>query len=145
MFELHDISYRTHSGVTLLKNVTVAVSPNALTAVMGLNGAGKTTLLKILSRYLKPAQGAVFLDGNNLNNFSAKELARHIAYVPQDFPTDFPFTVFEFVMMGRFAWQDGLFAHPSDEAMVRAILSRLDLQSRSDSSILCRGAKGSAS
>lgn len=127
MFELKNITYQTSTKKMLLRDLSFTVARGQMTAVMGLNGSGKTTLLKLLSRVLKPTIGAIFYDEKNVNTFSTKELAREMAFVPQDFPTDFPFTVFEFVMMGRFPWQESLFASVKDYEVVNAVLHDLEL------------------
>jgi iron complex transport system ATP-binding protein len=68
---------------------------------VGPNGAGKTTLLKCLNRILKPTEGIVEIEGKKLRSFSARELARTIAYIPQAGQTNFPITVFDTVLLGR--------------------------------------------
>jgi iron complex transport system ATP-binding protein len=50
-----------------------------------------------------------------------------LAHVPQDFLTEFPFTVEEFVRMGRYAWQSGFFAVETNFERTHAVLSRLKL------------------
>ena len=135
MFELQTITYHTSTKKVLLHDLNLVIEPGQMTAIMGLNGSGKTTLLKVLSHILKPTIGSVFYDTKNLQRFSTKELARHIAFVPQDFPTDFPFTVFEFVMMGRFPWQKSLFNQAADNKIVQAVLHDLELQDFANRSI----------
>lgn len=127
MLALEKISFHVpgKKNLILLKNISFNIEEGSRVAVMGLNGSGKTTLLKIMSFYFNPSEGYVSLNKKLLPTFSSKELAREIAYVPQDFPTDFPFTVFEFVMMGRFAWQDGLFYQKKDFEKVENILAKL--------------------
>lgn len=116
----------------MLQNISCQIEAGSMLAIMGLNGAGKTTLLKVMSHYLKPSLGVVKVGKKFSADFSSKELARHIAFVPQDFPTDFPFTVLQFVMMGRFAWQDGLFYQQADFEKVERVLGRLSLQGFKD-------------
>src|SRR5690606_1191978 len=69
--------------------------------IIGGNGSGKTTLLKNISGYLRPKSGNVFIRRKNIKDFSIKEKARHIAYVPQEMPYDFEFSCYDIVMMGR--------------------------------------------
>lgn len=123
MIEAHKISYET-----ILHDVSVTLSSHCRVAVMGLNGAGKTTLLKILSGYLQPSQGQVTLDSRDMKSWSAAEIAQKIAFVPQDFPTDFPFTVKEFVLMGRAPWQKTLFYKEGDFDSVAEALRQVDLR-----------------
>lgn len=127
MLVLDDISYCVYGDdkAPLLKNISCQIEAGSMLAVMGLNGSGKTMLLRIMSHYLKPSSGVVKLGKKLSADLSSKELARHIAFVPQDFPTDFPFTVLQFVMMGRFAWQSGLFYQQQDFDKVEKVLERL--------------------
>ncbi|RAK03255.1 iron complex transport system ATP-binding protein [Larkinella arboricola] len=99
---------------TLLDDVSLAVRPGELVAVVGANGAGKSTLLKTFSRELTPTQGQVVLDNKPINRFSALELARQRAVLAQQNPLAFEFTVYELVMMGRYPHFEG---HPRPEDM----------------------------
>ncbi len=68
---------------TLLTNINFTVYPGEIVGLMGLSGAGKTTLLKILSGYIKPTEGNVFVNGLDLyNNFD--RIKNSIGYVPQE-------------------------------------------------------------
>lgn len=127
MIEAINVSYAAPNGKPLLHDITVTIPRGSRTAIMGLNGAGKTTLLKIMSRYLRPNTGQLLIAGRMAKDYSSRKLARELAHVPQDFPTEFPFTVEEFVRMGRYAWQDGFFATKTDFEWTHTILSRLKL------------------
>jgi len=87
-------------GRALLKNVDVDVAPGRVTVLIGPNGAGKTTLLRVLSGEIAPTRGEARLDGAPLRGFSAVELARRRAVVPQASAVAFPFTVREIVLLG---------------------------------------------
>ena len=67
----------------LLTGVDVAVRPGRIVVLIGPNGAGKSTLLRVLSGELMPTHGGALLDGRPLAAFSAAELARRRAVVPQ--------------------------------------------------------------
>ncbi|MBA3036448.1 MAG: ABC transporter ATP-binding protein [Desulfobacterium sp.] len=86
---------------TVLKDISFSVKSGGLFIIIGPNGSGKTSLLKTISGNLKIDEGAIKIFGRNINDFSRKSLARSIALVPQNVPTDFPFTVKELVLMGR--------------------------------------------
>lgn len=137
MLALENISYHVPGkrNLALLQNISFEIAAGSRLAVMGLNGAGKTTLLKILSSYLNPSTGHISINKKSIQEFSSKELARSIAFVPQDFPTDFPFTVLQFVMMGRFAWQNGLFYQQEDFVKVEVVFERLSLRDFKDREI----------
>ena len=58
----------------LFENVSLSVKPNEKVAIIGVSGSGKSTLLHILSTFLKPQNGEVYLFDKNLYNLSEKEL-----------------------------------------------------------------------
>ena len=84
-----------------LHDVTVAVPRGSLTGLLGPNGCGKTTLLKLLSGVLRPRQGTIALDGRAMSGIPRRELARHVAVVPQETHPAFDYTAMEMVLMGR--------------------------------------------
>lgn len=86
-----------------VREVSLAVSPGRLLAVVGPNGAGKTTLLRLLAGSLRPQAGHVRLDERPLGEFTARQRARALAVVPQSESSPFPVTVREMVTMGRYA------------------------------------------
>ena len=68
----------------ILNNLSLKAKSGAITLLLGPNGAGKSTVLKTLFGLLKPRQGRVLLDGEDISGISPKELlARGIAFVPQ--------------------------------------------------------------
>lgn len=89
----------------VLWNVNVQFERGKVTAIVGPNGAGKSTLLKSMLNFLEPLSGAVTFHVNSpTNKNSYKHIKKQIAYVPQNRTVDwdFPATVFDIVMMGRY-------------------------------------------
>src|SRR5687767_1849201 len=84
-----------------LRDVSVSVARGSLTGLLGPNGCGKTTLLKLMSGVLRPDDGEIALDGRALGRIPGRELARHIAIVPQETHPAFDYSVMEMVLMGR--------------------------------------------
>ena len=84
-----------------LRDATVVVPTGSLTGLLGPNGCGKTTLLKLLSGVVQPEHGTVMFDGRPLRRIRRRELARHIAVVPQETHPAFDYTAMEMVLMGR--------------------------------------------
>jgi ABC-type hemin transport system ATPase subunit len=70
--------------------------------ILGPNGSGKTTLLKILGGALTPRSGSVTLHERPVASWPRRELARRIAFVPQETYAPFDFHVVDIVLMGRF-------------------------------------------
>jgi iron complex transport system ATP-binding protein len=99
MLQARDLTYVVN-GNTLVGGVDIDVVPGRVTVLIGPNGAGKSTLLRILSGELKPTRGSVELDQRALRAFSASELARRRAVVPQSSVLTFPFTVLEVALLG---------------------------------------------
>jgi iron complex transport system ATP-binding protein len=69
---------------------------------LGPNGSGKSTLLRIIAGLIEPSGGNVSLDGKTISSYTRKELAKKVAYVPQNTLSLFPFSVSEIVLMGRY-------------------------------------------
>ena len=68
----------------ILNNLSFKVRRGSITLLLGPNGAGKSTVLKTLFGLLKPRQGRIFLDGEDISGATQKDLlARGIAFVPQ--------------------------------------------------------------
>ncbi len=93
-----DFAYRDRK---VLRSVSLDVEPGEFIGIMGPNGSGKTTLLRCLTNFLRPQSGEILVDSKPIGTWTPKEVARLFAVVPQTSSTDFPFTAFDIVMMGR--------------------------------------------
>ncbi len=112
MIVLHDVSYgfssrRSDRGaaVPVLEGMDARFERGGFYAVMGANGCGKTTLLRLVAGMLVPQTGSVTVEGRDVRLFSARELAQRMAFVRQHPQTDFEFSAFETVLMGRNPYQ----------------------------------------
>jgi ABC-type cobalamin/Fe3+-siderophores transport system ATPase subunit len=103
----------------------VVPRPGAVTVLMGANGSGKSTALRVAAGLLRPASGAVLVDGIDVSTRSAWQRAARIAFVPQRTLVAAPFTVREVVALGRVA-------RPSDAARVERALDEVGLSDRAD-------------
>lgn len=104
-------------------NLSVAIPDGHFTAIIGPNGCGKSTLLRTLSRLMTPRQGHVFLDGEHIQRYASKEVARRIGLLAQNATTPGDITVQELVARGRYPHQP-LFARwrkEDEEAVTRAM------------------------
>jgi iron complex transport system ATP-binding protein len=99
--EVRNLCFRIN-GRAILQDVSFKVQAGAYLSIIGPNGAGKTTLLKCLNRILGGAKGEILVWDQPLRHYSQAELATHLGYVPQGGTDDLAFSVFEFVMMGRY-------------------------------------------
>jgi ABC-type cobalamin/Fe3+-siderophores transport system ATPase subunit len=90
-----------YDGVEVLKGIDISIGKGKILGLLGANGAGKSTLLKILCGILNLKSGRVFYKSGEIRKIDKRELAKKIAYVPQNSTFGFPFTVAEVVLMGR--------------------------------------------
>jgi iron complex transport system ATP-binding protein len=90
-----------YSGEAVLREVSLSLARGQFVGVVGPNGSGKSTLVRAASRVLPPSEGRVLLDGSDVYEMGARELARRLAVVPQDSRVHFDFSVREVVLMGR--------------------------------------------
>ncbi|MFA7691715.1 MAG: ABC transporter ATP-binding protein [Candidatus Hydrogenedentes bacterium] len=102
-YEIKDLSI-VLDGQTIVKELSFSLEAGQSMAIIGPNGAGKSTLLKAMLRLIPIASGSIQLFGKALQRYDHKYLARAAAYVPQSAAVNLPFTVGEFVLMGRYAY-----------------------------------------
>ena len=86
----------------ILRNINFSFAEGKRTAIIGANGAGKSTLLKIICLLNENFSGRVTLDGENIKNFSRKEIAKVMAILPQEKFAPQDTTVRQLVFFGRF-------------------------------------------
>ncbi len=103
VIEVRDFSFRL-AGKQILCDVSLAVGRGEYLSIVGPNGAGKTTLLKCVDRILSGGTGEIRICGRPLRSYRQRELARRISYVPQADGRVSPFTVEQFVLMGRYPY-----------------------------------------
>ncbi|WP_411332970.1 ABC transporter ATP-binding protein [Metabacillus indicus] len=83
--ELKDVSFRYSGSCEFaLKNISIMIPINKMTAVAGRSGAGKSTLIDILMGLNTPEYGEVLVDGMKLTSANAKALRKSVSYVPQE-------------------------------------------------------------
>jgi len=88
-------------GKPVLVDISFGICAGEYMVVVGPNGAGKTTLLRCLVRILR-GEGSIAIEGRPLESYRQRDLARRVAYVPQVGNWTAPYTVEQFVAMGRY-------------------------------------------
>jgi iron-chelate-transporting ATPase len=113
----------------VLHDLSVAFQAGCITALCGPNGCGKSTLLRTLGGLLKPAAGAVWLDGQPLHRYAPRERARRLAMLAQNPLVPEGMQVEELVATGRYC-HTGIAARPGpdDLAAIEAAIERTQLQ-----------------
>lgn len=113
-FKLVDISFTIPQGTFL--------------SVLGPNGSGKSTLLKIIDKILIPRSGNIKIFDNDYHKISRNELSKYIAYVPQTLFSNFQYTVFEIVLMGRAPYLSGVgFENKKDKEIALVAMEKTDI------------------
>ncbi|AHF79481.1 ABC transporter ATP-binding protein [Thermococcus paralvinellae] len=118
MLKVKNLEFAYRNG-KVLKGVSFELK-SGVGCLLGPNGAGKSTLLKCIVGILRPQSGRVELDGVDLIKLSFKERAKFVSYAPQEFSINFPYTVFEVVLMGRNPYVN-LFEGPKREDEDKAL------------------------
>lgn len=112
-------------GRDILKDISFTVHEGEYVSVVGPNGAGKTTLLKCISRIHKGGRGKISVAGKALEAYAQRELALKVSYVPQADGRHAPFTVYEFVLMGRYPYLSPF--SPPSSGDVNAVLDAMNI------------------
>lgn len=96
-----------YGKMAILHDVTFIVTPGELVAVIGPNGAGKSTAFKVIVGFLKPTEGRVLFDGDDITGLRPDQvLRRGLAYVPQGRVVFPQMTVLENLEMGAYIERD---------------------------------------
>ena len=67
-----------------LKNCTLKIPGQAMTAVVGPSRSGKTTITRLMMRYADPREGSIMIGGTDIRQISQKKLESYFAVVFQD-------------------------------------------------------------
>jgi iron complex transport system ATP-binding protein len=113
----------------IVRNISISLEAGTITGIIGPNGSGKTTALRLLSGIISPLSGDVLLWGDRpLSKMKRKEIARHIAMVPQNGGVYHYQTVFQFAIQGRSPHLSLLgFESPGDEEITMEALEMTQL------------------
>ena len=96
-----------YGAITAVKGVSFTINQGEIVTLIGANGAGKSTILKTLSGLLKPSQGTITYQGQELSKLSApKIVAQGISQVPEGRHVFPEMTVKENLQMGAYLRKD---------------------------------------
>jgi cobalamin transport system ATP-binding protein len=131
-FDLKRVNY-CYATKKVVDNFTLTLRSGKFYGIIGPNGSGKTTILDLLCKHRQPQSGEVLYKGKNISRYSKKQLSREIALMPQNFYINFPFTVAQVVMMGRYPHMPR-FSAPStaDRKIVEDIMTQTEIAACAD-------------
>ena len=97
-----------YSDELIFEDLQLTIPRGEITVFVGSNGCGKSTLLRSIARLLKPATGAVLLEGKDVHKMASKEVAKKMGLLPQSPTSPEGLTVLDLVKQGRYPHQPWL-------------------------------------
>ncbi len=120
--EIRALSKSYVPGKPVLKDISLTIPANGITAIIGPSGTGKSTLVRCINRLVTPTSGAILFKGLDLTQLSGKALRmarRRIGMVHQEYNLVERLSVMENVLSGRLgyvsAWRAFLRRFPQDD------------------------------
>ncbi|QOF66768.1 ATP-binding cassette domain-containing protein [Actinobacillus sp. GY-402] len=107
MFIVTDVTFKVPAR-TLLSPLSLSFERGKVYGLIGHNGSGKSTLIKLLAKQHSYSSGLITFNGKPLPQWTSREFAKQVAYLPQNLPQTTNLTARELIAMGRYAW-NGLF------------------------------------
>jgi branched-chain amino acid transport system ATP-binding protein len=107
-----------YGAADVLRGVDLVLEPGTITCLVGPNGAGKSTVLRTVSGLLRPRQGRIVLDGDDIAGLSpGAVLRRGVVHVPQERGLFAGMTVWENLLMGGHILRDSAAVRRRAEAV----------------------------
>ena len=113
MLEVKNL-YSGYDGRDILKDISFKVKNGENLCIVGPNGCGKSTLLKSIANLLEH-RGRVIIDGKEVSSMDKKSFARKIGLMSQITQIYFPYTIYDTVSLGRYAYSKGALSKLSKE------------------------------
>ncbi len=135
-FELRNLS-GGYGAEDICKGISCVVQENEILCVLGPNGSGKSTLFNLILGLIKKSNGDILYKGESIFKLNERELAKIIAYIPQQHNPMFAFSVLEIVLMGRTGHLNN-FAMPKkrDADIAKNALDRLGILHLADNNYM---------
>ena len=108
MIEVKNI-YCGYDNKKIIKDLSFNVNNGENLCIVGPNGCGKSTLLKSIANIIE-YEGSVKIDNKEVSSFSRIDLAKKVALMSQMSQIYFPYTVYDTVSLGRYAYSKGAFS-----------------------------------
>jgi subfamily B ATP-binding cassette protein MsbA len=97
--ELKNVQF-SYQDTTILSNINLSIEKGKTIALVGSSGAGKSTLADLVPRFHDVTDGALFIDGNDIKNYSLTSLRKNISIVTQE-PILFNDTIAANIALGK--------------------------------------------
>lgn len=108
-----------YEKATIFENLNITIPKGKITTIIGPNGCGKSTLLKTIGRILKKEYGDIYLQEQNMQNMSTKEIAKQLAILSQSPSAPLQLKVEELISYGRYPHRKNVTRlSPKDQEMI---------------------------
>ncbi|WP_094229029.1 ABC transporter ATP-binding protein [Methanolobus psychrotolerans] len=125
ILEVNGVEFQYRSK-EVLKDIKFHLKKNEVLAILGPNGVGKTTLLKCMNAILKPKNGTILVDKEDVLKLEQIDIARRMGYVPQRCEPA-RLTAFDSILLGRMPHMKWNIS-PEDIMLVEATIKKLHLE-----------------
>jgi len=98
MIELNNLCF-----LNILKGVNASIPSGKITFVVGKNGSGKSTLVKCINSLLTDYSGSIYIEDKDIKDFSRKEFAKTVCYIPQKMVINYDIKVADFLLFSRYS------------------------------------------
>ncbi|NLH00775.1 MAG: ABC transporter ATP-binding protein, partial [Clostridiales bacterium] len=126
MIQVKGLNFSYNKARRVLEEIDFDAEDGQCIAILGNNGAGKSTMIKCLNRILQPQDGAVFVNGRDVQKEKRQAIAKDMAYVSQQNESS-QVTVYDAVLLGRKPY---IKLNPTEEdhRITKRIIERLGLE-----------------
>ncbi len=97
---IEDMSF-SYASAKVLEGIGLDIRGPQFVSILGPNGVGKSTLIHCINKILDPTKGKVFLDGKSVKEYTLRDMAREVGYVPYQSSDTFPLSVVDTILLGR--------------------------------------------
>ena len=136
ILEVENAAFSYNRNKAVFQHISFTVAQGEILSILGRNGIGKSTLIKCILNLMPLQKGCVRLSGRDTTGLKLMDMASMVGYVPQMGQVAFPFSVFEFVLMGR-APYISMFKTPdrADARMTAQTLEKVGISHLAEQSI----------
>lgn len=120
--------YCGYDGKDVIKDFNIDITRGQNVSIVGPNGCGKSTLLKSIANLLE-YRGSVMIDDEEVSSMDRKEFAKKVGLMSQITQIYFPYTIYDTVALGRYAYSKGAFSKLSkqDEKIILDSIKKVGL------------------
>lgn len=127
ILSIQNVSF-SYGRQEIIHNISLDIEEGEFVGIIGPNGSGKSTLLRICASFLRPDKGTILFSGKDLSEYSIKELAKAMATMPQSMDVFFPYSVEDFISIGRYPhMRCSLFEQKREDELIRDIMETMDM------------------